>query len=210
MIAARRKSAIRMLRAYVAQNYLNILSTVLLLLSLFYFVQVQQVRYATLSNHPELFEDGETVTILKVIDGDELRIKNEKGSTRIRLLGVQSFDPTARDLVLAEYGKICVDVLEQDFVGVTARLKISSKGIDGQGRLLGSLFANESKKELAYELLEQGLTIVYTKYDFAKMEEYLKVQEKARSERVGLWTNDRVAARAESMQRLWDQERADR
>ena len=210
MVASRSKSTFRVFRAYLAQNYLNLVSFVLLALSLFYFVQVQQLRFATLSNHPELFEDGETVTIIKVIDGDELRIRNDRGSTRVRLLGIQSFDPTARDLVLAEYGKICVDVLEQDFIGATAKLKMSETGIDGEGRLLASLFVNESKKELAYELVEQGLTIVYTKYDFPKMDEFLKLQEQAKQERVGLWTNDRVAARAESMQRLWDQERTDR
>ncbi len=196
---------------FVARNYLNIFSVGLLLAALFYFVQVQLIRHETLSNNPELFTDGEVVTVTRVIDGDEVRIRNSSGSTRLRILGIQSFDATERDLMLAEYGKVAVDFLEEEAVGRELIVKLADKKVDDEGRLLGSLFMGQNKDvDVAEAMLSNGVTLVFTRYSFPSMEQYLKVQDKAKSENLGLWQSQRVSARAESMLNLWDQERRDR
>jgi endonuclease YncB( thermonuclease family) len=210
--SSRRSSRLfRGVTSFIARNYLNLFSVGLLLVALFYFVQIQQLRYATLSNNPELFTDFEIVTITRVIDGDEVRIRNSKGSTRVRILGIKSFDSTERDLMLADYGKIAADFLEDEAVGKEAQIKLSEKRVDDDGRLLATLFLGEDRnQDLAEKMIGGGLTLVYTKFPFPAMDEYLKAQDAAKSESVGLWQNQRVSARAESMLDLWNQERRDR
>jgi len=206
-----RSMRVRRFANFVARNYLNLFSAGLLLTALFYFIQVQQLRVATLSNNPELFTDGDLAVVTRVIDGDEVRIRNSQGSTLVRILGIKSFDSTERDLLLAEYGKVAVDYLEAEAVGKEMRVKLSEKKVDDQGRLLATLYTGQQHdQDLAKSMLANGLTLVFTKYSFPSMDEYLRVQDAARSEKTGLWQNQRVSTRSESMLNLWDQERRDR
>ena len=160
-----RSKGLRRFSNFIVRNYLNLFSLGLLLAAMFYFVQVQQLRYATLSNNPELFSDGDMAVVTRVIDGDELRIRNARGSTLVRVLGIKSFDATERDLMLAEYGKVAVDYLEAEAVGKKMLVKLAEKKVDDEGRLLATLFTGEQQDQnLAESMLVNGLTLVYTKY----------------------------------------------
>jgi endonuclease YncB( thermonuclease family) len=155
-----------------------------------------------------LFASGQVVGIGRIIDGDELRIENPAGSTRLRLLGIMSFDVTATDVTGSEFGRVCVDYL-QGLQGRQARLQVASPAVDNEGRLLGSLFLLNDGRDLALDLVRQGLTLVYTRYEFPQMQSYLQVQDQARQEKRGLWASERVAARAEAKLLFWDQQRRD-
>ena len=195
----------------LSRNYLNISSVCLLALACFYFVQVQRQRNAMLSNHPERFSDGDLVTVSRVIDGDEIRIQKADVSTRVRILGIKSFDSTQRDFLLTEYGKVAVDFLSQEVLNQEVKIKIAAKRIDDEGRLLATIFFGENKQQdLADVMVAEGLTLVYTKYPFPQMTHYLASQDKAKSEKQGLWQNQGVSARADSMLKLWSSERNDR
>lgn len=196
--------------AFVSKHNLNVITIGLLLCSAYFFASIQPVRNRALSNNPELFKDGQRVTITRVIDGDELRIENESGSSRIRLLGIKSFDATAHDMILSEFGKVCVDFLESSYVGQRARLKISPKGVDDEGRLLGTLYVGGDEADLALDLVDKGMTLVYLRYDFGRIDEYVQVQQQAEQDKRGLWASERVAARSRSMLRLWEQQRIEK
>ena len=195
----------------LSRNYLNIGSACLLAMACFYFVQVQQQRYAMLSNHPERFSDGDLVTVSRVIDGDEIRIHKPGGSTRLRILGIKSFDTTERDFLLLEYGKIAIDYLTEEALGKEVQIKVAEKRVDNEGRLLATVLMGENKQnDLAETMVANGVTLVFTKFPFPKMEQYLESQNRAKAEKQGLWQNQRVSARAESMLKLWSAERNDR
>jgi endonuclease YncB( thermonuclease family) len=152
------------------------------------------------------------VEILEAIDGDELLIGDGKGgTTQLRILGIKSFSSTVSDPLLSEYGKICFDYLKGIAVGKKARLEIADKRLDGEGRLLGTLYLRGREGEyslnLATDLIDKGYTLVYTRYDFPEMDAYLSVQRKARRAKAGFWSNERITARAESMQLLWEEEK---
>ena len=201
--------------AFGSKHSLNVITFGLLLSSLFFYASIQPVRNRALASNPELFKDGQMVLVSKVIDGDELRIENDAGSTRMRLLGIQSFDASANDFRISEIGKVCVDYLESNYVGQQVRLEISPKGIDDDGRLLGTLWIpgdtpGEPETDLVLDLVAKGMTLVYLKYDFAEIENYKQVQETARIDKQGLWASERVSTRAASMLRLWEQERKER
>ena len=211
----RRGARFHLLYSFWSKHYLLLVAGALLACSLYFFIHIQMIRWTMLANHPDLFESGDRVEITKVIDGDELRITNSLGSSRIRILGIKSFDPTARDLILSEYGKTCVDFLETHIVGRQAELIVSPKKLDDRGRLLGTLFVEEktagedgqaSRYDLGEELVRQGLALVYTEFPFESMEKYLQSQSSAESEQLGFWANRRVAERARGLQRVWTQE----
>ena len=164
-----------------------------------------------LSNHPERFSDGDLVTVSRVIDGDEIRIQKSDVSTRVRILGIKSFDSTQRDFLLTEYGKVAVDFLSEEVLDEEVQIKIAEKQVDDEGRLLATIFfGNNKQKDLANTMVANGLTLVYTKYSFPREKQYLASQDKAKSDKQGLWQNQGVSARAESMMKLWSAERNDR
>lgn len=207
----RRSTRFRSFNRFLSRNYLNVVSACLLALACFFFVQVQQQRYATLSDYPERFSDGDLVTISRVIDGDEIRIKKTAGSTRVRILGIKSFDSTERDFMLLEYGNVAVDFLTETALNKEVQIKVAEKQVDDEGRLLATILMGENKNEdLAEAMIANGVTLVYTKYPFPNMDQYLESQKKAKAEKQGLWQNQRVSARAESMLQLWSAERNDR
>lgn len=192
--------------AFFSKHYLNLFTAGLFVMGIYWFICIESQRLELLANNPELFTSGETVTIENIIDGDELRIRNDKGHSRIRLLGIKSFDPSTRERLLSQYGKVAVDYLSDVALTKKATLKVAPKGVDDEGRLLGSLILADSNDDLAQLMVSEGMTLVYVKYPFEKMDDYLVSQEEARTHEVGFWENRRVAARAQSLMNLWKQE----
>ena len=213
--ARRHGSYAHLAYSYWSKHYLLLITGAFLFCSIYFFVHIQLIRWNTLADHPQLFQSGDIVEITKVIDGDELQITNALGNSRIRILGIKSFDPSARDMMLSEYGKTCVDFLETHVVTRKAKLVISSKKLDDRGRLLGRLLIEEktageegqtARYDLGNELVRQGLSLVYTQYPFEEMPNYLSSQKSAEAEELGIWANQRVSKHAHNLQNLWTQE----
>jgi endonuclease YncB( thermonuclease family) len=198
--------------SFLAKYNIRILTLVLLAASIYFFAGAQRILSITSADNPDIFSSGDIVNILDIIDGDEVLIGDDKGGkTVLRLLGIKSFSPTVSDPLLSEYGKICFKYLKSIAIGQTAKITISSKQLDTEGRLLGTLFLKDPQEQftvdLGLELVEKGYTLVYTKFDFANMKPYLEVQEQARNENAGFWSDERIKARAVSLKVLWDKEK---
>jgi len=191
---------------------MSILACVLLTMSGYFYWGSRQRQAITETIRPELFNSGDLVDVVMAVDGDEVIIGNGAGeTTKFRILGIKSFNPTLRDPLILEYGKICFDYLKRVAVGKQARLVVSDKRVDNEGRLLGTLFleGTDGKYDLnlATDLISKGYTLVYTRFDFPGMDAYLGAQRKARETGEGFWMNDRIAARADSLLLLWNQEK---
>ena len=198
--------------SFLAKYNVRILTLILLAASVYFFTGAQKIRSITSASNPDLFASGDIVKILDVIDGDELLIGNGKGGkTVFRLLGIKSFSPTVSDPFLSEYGKICFQYLKARAIGQTAKVVIASKQLDTEGRLLGTLFIEDSQEQysvdLGLELVEKGYTLVYTKFAFDEMKSYLDVQDQAMQGNAGFWSDKRIKARALSLRALWDEEK---
>lgn len=198
--------------SFLAKYNIRILSLILLAASIYFFVGAQRIRSIISASNPDIFSNDDIVNILEVIDGDEVLIGDGKGgNTVLRLLGIKSFSPTVSDPLLSEYGKICFQYLKARVAEQNARIEIASKTLDTEGRLLGTLFLKDSQGQftidLALELVGKGYTLVYTKFDFADMKPYLEVQEQAKHENSGFWSNERIKSRALSLRVLWDKEK---
>jgi len=191
---------------------ISVITFVLLGFSIFYLIGAQRMRSYTSSDNPHLFATGDVVTILKVIDGDELLIGDGKGNTtKLRMLGIKSFSATLSDPLLSEYGKICFSYLKAIGEGNKARLVQADRRVDNKGRLLGALFMEDASGEytadMSLDLVSKGYTLVYTEFDFKNLQAYLEGQDQARRTKAGFWSNERVSARASSMLLLWEQKK---
>jgi len=198
--------------SFLAKHNIRILTLILLAASVYFFVGAQKIRSITSASNPDLFSSGDIVNILEVIDGDEILVGDgDGGKTVLRLLGIKSFSSTVSDPLLSEYGNICFQYLKARAVGQTAKIVISSKQLDTEGRLLGTLFLKDAQEQftvdLGLELVEKGYTLVYTRFDFDDMKPYLEVQEQAKHEKAGFWSDERIKARALSLRVLWDEEK---
>jgi endonuclease YncB( thermonuclease family) len=200
-----------LLSLWVRYN-ISFVTVILLCCSTFYLIGAMRMRSYTSANNPHLFSTDDIVTILEIVDGDELLIGDDEGNTsRIRLLGIKSFSATLSDPLLSEYGKICFNYLKATAVGEKARLVVSEKRVDNKGRLLGTIFVKDSAgqyaSDLGLDLVAKGYTLVYTEFDFKDMQAYMAVQDQAKRDLTGFWSNERISARASSMLLLWDQKR---
>ena len=202
------------------KNYLlEFLSVLMLAAALFFFINVQGIKSSLKKTNPEAFRNNELVKITKIIDGDEVFVESQKGTKAIiRLLGIKSFDPTTSDPAILEYGKICFNFLEQKVLNKQAQVKLPAEIIiDKKGRLIAYLFLKDKDKDndsdndysvdLGKLLLQKGISMVYTRYDFAKMKEYLEVEAAANANHIGFWANKSIKSRVESLKKLWMEER---
>ena len=200
------------IRSFLVQNNILLLSAVLLSFAAFFFHGAEKIRDVTNSSNPDAFDSGDIVTVKEALDGDNLLIEKEGILTDLRLLGIDSFSPTVSDPLLSEYGQICFQYLQSRMVGETGRLEVPEKRTGDKGRLLGTLFvkddAGDYTLDVALDLIKKGYSLVYTRYDFDKMDEYLKAEAEARRQKQGCWGNPSIAARADSMKKLWEEEKA--
>jgi len=199
------------LLTFCSRHFLDVLSGVLILASIWFYVGVHRTRKMLKANAPETFYDTEIVQITGIVDGDEILLLNRLGGkTVLRLIGIKSFDPTVSDPLLSEYGKICFEYLKSQTLNEQARLVLSPKLVDTKGRLLGSLFLKDSEgkftKNLAKDLIKRGYTLVYTRFDFPQMEDYLEVEQAASNDGAGLWSDSRIKGRAQMLKILWNEE----
>jgi len=147
--------------------------------------------------------DGKTFTCIRVIDGDTLDVDIPDGkdaATRIRLWGIdtpelghddrqpQHFAPEAAAFVrrLAE-GK-----------SVTLRLEPHDNTRGRHDRLLAYVILPDGQM-LNRILLEDGYAYADPRYDHSLKREFLQLQDRARTQRLGLW----AAARPTDLPDYW-------
>jgi micrococcal nuclease len=141
------------------------------------------------------------VEVVEVIDGDTIDIRFQNGTVeRVRMLGVDTPETTADKNKPNEYDGITdLECLEmwggkaKDFTkqleGKTVIIEFDNiAGTRGYyGRLLAYVYF-ENTTDFTAELVKRGYARVYVEGNFKKEDEYLKYQEKAIRERIGLWS----------------------
>lgn len=208
-----RLAGLRLL-SLLGRHNIAIVSGILLAASLFFFVDAQRIRAITNARNPEAFKSGDIIYVEKVVDGDEILVVDaEDKKSGLRLLGIKSFRPSVSDPLLSEYGKICFQYLKAKCEGKKALIELDPKKVDVRGRLLGQLFLEDRDGkytvDVGLDLVRRGYTVVYTRYDFSMMADYLVAEDESRAQNAGFWSNERIAARAASLQLLWKEKKND-
>lgn len=196
---------------FIIKYNISIFSCIILLASANFYINAERIRAITKPNNPDAFSDGDIVLIKEAIDGDELLIEKDGVQTNLRILGIKSFNPSLSDPLLTEFGQVCFQYLHSTYNGSNASLKLSDKGVGNEGRLLGTLYATDDSgkytKDIGENLISKGFSMVYTRYDFKLMPQYLKTENKAKNEKAGFWGNEKISKRVDSMKQLWEEEK---
>jgi endonuclease YncB( thermonuclease family) len=183
---------------------------VLLGMSLFFGINVESRKrqWQTEKKGVEV-ASGAAVTVVQIIDGDEVSVSAEDGSTFVvRILGIKAFDPKVNDPGLSEVGNAAVRHLEQ----VTKRagavtVEYDEKKMDRAGRLLAYLRADD--RDVGEYLVREGHVLAYTRYPFSREQQYLAVEVEAKTRARGLWGIPKATIRAEALKGTWEAQRKD-
>jgi micrococcal nuclease len=132
--------------------------------------------------------DYSNIKVVKVIDGDTIRLANGKllryigidtPEIRIKQGGKFVYQPSPFSL---EAKKNNQQLVGDKFV----RIEFDVEKYDRYGRLLGYCFVNETFVNA--KLLEEGYAVLYTKPPNIKyVDLFVKLQKKARKEKRGIW-----------------------
>lgn len=175
--------------------------------STFFGIKAEHQRRVVQRGHAGAsVQQGDEVSLLRVIDADTLLVKTSEGQTvSIRLVGIKAFDqglnragPIARIAAQAE------QVLESLFLDRVATVHLNPISKDSRGRFLAHLSIAE--RDIGESLLSRGLVLVYSVYPFELSSRYLAEQEAARAAPRGLWQEPALALRANRLLVRWQKE----
>jgi len=130
-----------------------------------------------------------------VYDGDTIKIE---GLGKVRLIGIDVPEEEASerdnyfarqgipDKVLRRTAKQALGFTIRTVKGNSVRLKFDSERRDRHGRLLAYVYLLDGRF-LNQMLVEEGLAVVYRRFDFRLKKEFLDAEAAAREGRKGMW-----------------------
>ncbi len=129
-------------------------------------------------------------TVKRVVDGDTLLLENGE---RVRLIGVDTPETKRPNTPVQYFGKEATAFTRRMVEGKRVKLEFDPanahlKHRDRYGRTLAYVFL-ENGTLLNAEIIRQGYGFAMTKYPFARMEEFRRLERQAREQRRGLWNS---------------------
>ncbi len=141
-----------------------------------------------------------TATVTRAVDGDTLAIQIDGQRDKVRLIGVDTPETVDPRKPVQYFGKEASAFTHKMADGKTVRLELDQASAatnhrDKYGRLLAYVFLPDGTL-LNAELIRQGYGHAYTRFPFAKMEEFRALEREAREAGRGLWGGGDVATPA--------------
>jgi micrococcal nuclease len=127
---------------------------------------------------------AEIYRVKRVIDGDTFRLDNDE---RVRLLGVDTPETKHPKKPIEYYGPEASAFTKREIEKRLVLLEFDRTPRDRYGRVLAYVFRQPDEFFLNAELLKQGYAYAYTRFPFARKEEFLRYEEEARKAGRGLW-----------------------
>ena len=135
--------------------------------------------------------------VTRVIDGDTLVLD---GGERVRLIGVDTPETVHPQKPVEYFGKEASEFTRRTAEGKRVRLEYD-KGIgrqDRYGRTLAYVYLEDGWL-LNLKIIEGGYGHAYTRFPFAKMNEFLRAEQSARERGSGLWEETTKEAHPEPL-----------
>ncbi|MFW6210546.1 MAG: thermonuclease family protein [bacterium] len=122
--------------------------------------------------------------VLKVIDGDTVKIK--KGNRTVRLKGIDTPELHHPDTPVQAYAREAADYLKSRIENKTVRIEYHKDDVnDKYGRLLAYIYADDVM--INAELVKKGYAFVYENTDCIRVKDFLVLEQVARKFRKGIW-----------------------
>jgi endonuclease YncB( thermonuclease family) len=168
-----------------------------------YFVtSVEQRRAALRADHAVEVDSGAEVRLVRVMDADEVSVHTVEGEAFVvRLLGIKGFSTTANEPGVSGLGQEATNALERALVDKQILLVYDELNLDSSGRVLAYL--EVEAQDVGRLLVERGHVVTYTRYPFSRESVYQGAEAEARSERLGIWGNDKAVERVHGWQAAW-------
>jgi len=139
----------------------------------------------------EIYENGKTYPLMRVVDGDTIVVGFENKTEYVRLIGINApelNDPAGAQCYAQESTKHLQEIAQ---TGLVVLFFDDSQGVrDTYGRLLAYVQLTDGT-DLGEYMLKDGYVHEYTyQSTYSRQDVYKKAEEEARSEKRGLWKED--------------------
>ncbi len=170
--------------------------------TLFFVSNVQQRRGQLRTDHSVKIDTGTTVTLVRVIDADELSVRGPEGGTFVvRLLGVKGFATTINEPGISGLGQAAVSEIDKVIEGKELHVVFDELKTDPAGRVLAYLEAGG--EDVGEHLVATGRVVTYTRYGFSREDVYEDAEAKASEKKTGLWGNYKAVSRVKGWKETW-------
>lgn len=145
------------------------------------------------------------VKVIKILDGDEVVIRFHGDNYVVRILGIKSYETSVNDFSVHNASQYSIQFLQDQLSQKIIELQFKKFKIDSHKRILA--YIQLDNRDIGYEMIEKGISLVFTKYPFSRMEKYLKAEKKTRKEKVGLWAIPVLEKRSLIQKAIWNKEK---
>jgi len=177
-------------------------SLALLGASIFFTVSITMFKKElNLSGKILEIRSGQEAWVAKILDGDEVSVIMDDEQVVVRILGVFSFDPNVNDPLYQNIGKSSYTFLKNKILKKTVTLVFQEFKKDPNNRILAYLHLGGV--DVGKEMLAKGLSLVFVKYPFSRLDEYLEIEKLAKQSKAGLWGDPSVTKRSLQLKNQW-------
>lgn len=134
--------------------------------------------------------DPGTYEVVRFSDGDTIVINMNGRTETVRMIGVDTPETHHPDLPVQCYGPAASAYTKNLIGNQKVRLEAdpTNQNRDRYDRLLRYVYLPDGRLVQA-EIIKSGHGFAYTSFPFTKKEEFIKLEEQAKSESRGLWGN---------------------
>ena len=141
----------------------------------------------SVSYSKEDFSKDTAYPVLKVVDGDTVKIEYNGKPTTVRLIGVDTPETVHPNKPVEAFGKEASAFTQNLLLGEEVYLRFEGNRIDKYGRLLAYLYRVPDGLFVNLEIVRQGYGHAYTRFPFQHMELFRSYERRGREVGKGLW-----------------------
>ena len=149
----------------------------------------------------ENFTGDTAYKVVRVIDGDTVKIDDNGKATNVRLIGVDTPETVHPNKPVEAYGKEASNFTKNLLLGESVYLRFDAERTDTFGRLLAYVYRAPDGLFVNLEIVRQGYGHAYTQFPFKHIEVFRYYGNRARTARKGLYGDPkaRVASQSEEV-----------
>ena len=158
------------------------------------FCQMNGGAYAGLVYPAENFSGERAYSVLKVVDGDTIKIDYKGKAESVRLIGVDTPETVHPNKPVEFFGKEASTFTKNLLRGESVYLRFGNEERGKYGRMLAYVFRAPDGLFVNLEIVRQGYGNAYTKFPFSHMDLFRHYESRASEIGKELWSEAAVAA----------------
>jgi endonuclease YncB( thermonuclease family) len=173
----------------------------------YFTYRVETVRAKLIKSQADIqFPSGLKVKVVNIMTGHQVAIDYQGAQVTVRILGIMSYPATVNDPMMENIARSSVRFLEKTILNQEVELVFEKFQKDRYNRVLA--YVHSGNKDIGLEMVAQGFSLVYSRYDFSREQAYVKAELLAQKEKQGIWGVSAAAARSLQLKALWESEKA--